>query len=190
MAFTTSPVHCVRKSTPVQCVHKSSRHLRLHTSPVAALPEFTTVLADAFSAPSTILPAEFAEFGRASAASSSSPKFSHLFMNAVGAYVLLSGGMTLLPVLREKMFGIDVEAKAARIAKYLEAAPESNFGWHRADLRTPLPTLDELESFPIGVSQGRRAYLCRADEAIKYDVVEFSKDFTEHYGEKVYVCFV
>jgi len=50
--------------------------------------------------------------------------------------------------------------------------------------------LDELESFPIGVSQGRRAYLCRADEAIKYDVVEFSKDFTEHYGEKVYVCFV
>jgi len=179
-------------STPsIHCVHKTTRHLRLHAAPVAALPEFTNILADAFSAPSTILPSEFAEFGRGYAPTSSSPKFSHVFMNAVGAYVLFSGAMTLIPLVREKIFGVDVEVQAARVARYLEAAPESSFGWHRADLRTPLPALEELEAFPIGVNlEGKRVYLCRAEEAIKYTHVEFSRDFTDHYGEKVYVCFV
>ena len=33
---------------------------------------------------------------------------------------------------------------------YLETAPVSSFGWHNADLRTPLPAYVDLERHPIG----------------------------------------
>lgn len=74
--------------------------------------------------------------------------------------------------------------------------PESSFGWLQADLRRPLPPLEELtaDGHPIGLVDGRRVYLCRIEpeqvreHGIKYGTVEVSKDFTEYYGERVYIC--
>jgi len=81
----------------------------------------------------------------------------------------------------------------------LDSRPQSKFGWLNADLRQPLPqTIDELtEAFPIGIADGRRVYLCRiqpdlVDEAHKqmaaFASIEVSKDFSDYYGEKVYIC--
>ena len=58
-------------------------------------------------------------------------------------------------------------------------------------LGMPLPALGELHEHPIGVRQGRRVFLCTADAALKYETssVELSKDFTEHYGESVFICY-
>ena len=69
---------------------------------------------------------------------------------------------------------------------------ESSFGWHHVDLRTPLPPLSELSittnGYPIGVRDGKRVYLCTARSAMRFGVVERSREFSEHYGAKLYVC--
>lgn len=67
---------------------------------------------------------------------------------------------------------------------------ESRFGWHNVDLRTPLPPLCELERLEhqIGVRDGKRVYLCTAKAAVKFGLVEKSRDFSEYYGTKLYVC--
>ena len=73
-------------------------------------------------------------------------------------------------------------------------APVSSFGWHSADLRDPLPqTLEELREHPVGLMDGRQAYLCSESHLIRsrkmYASIEVSVDFTDHYnGERVYVC--
>lgn len=65
---------------------------------------------------------------------------------------------------------------------------ESSFGWHHADLRSPLPPLSELTEHPVGVRDGKLVYLCTARKAVGYGLVERSRDFSEHYGVPVYVC--
>ena len=62
----------------------------------------------------------------------------------------------------------------------------------QADLRGPLPPLEELDRLRVGrtpaASGGHTLHLCRGDEAIGYASIERSLDFTEHYGEPVYIC--
>ena len=65
-------------------------------------------------------------------------------------------------------------------------------GWVQADLRGPLPPLEELDRLRVGrtpaASGGHTLHLCRGDEAIGYASIERSLDFSEHYGEPVYIC--
>ena len=70
----------------------------------------------------------------------------------------------------------------------------------QVDLRTPLPSFEELTEHPIGVAAGKRAYLCHQEAAVAYythqvtqgelPTVEVSKEFSKHYGgERVYICY-
>ena len=76
----------------------------------------------------------------------------------------------------------------------LVKAPVSSFGWIQADLRKPLPPIEELHEHPIGFRDGRRVVLCTESYLIAsrkmFETIEVSKDFTEHYeeSERVYVC--
>ena len=110
------------------------------------------------------------------------PKFSHALMEAVGAYILLSGACTFAPILKRKL-----GAKDPALA-VLASVPSSRFGWLQADLRRPLPPLEELTSHPIGVRGGRTLYLCRACDALRFSTVERSADFSDFYGESIYIC--
>ena len=75
-------------------------------------------------------------------------------------------------------------------ASILAAAPTTKFGWVQADLRGPLPPLDELDCLRVGTSRetGHTLHLCRAAEAVGFASIERSVDFSEHYGEPVYIC--
>lgn len=66
--------------------------------------------------------------------------------------------------------------------------PASTFGWLQADLRMPLPPLADLETHPIGMRAGQPVYLCRHTHAGQFLVIEHSKEFSEHYGENVFIC--
>ena len=54
--------------------------------------------------------------------------------------------------------------EASRLAASLAAAPTTKFGWVQADLRGPLPPLDELDCLRVGSSRetGHTLHLCRA----------------------------
>ena len=83
-----------------------------------------------------------------------------------------------------------VHASEEAIMKYLDSLPTSTFGWHNVDLRNPLP--DDVSALdtphPIGVHNGRKAFLCSRSAAIHFAKAELSEIFTEHYkGEKVYI---
>ena len=67
--------------------------------------------------------------------------------------------------------------------------PESSFKWHHADLRTPLPPLAELQDHFIGIHSGRRAYLCSREAAFQYGTIEVSKEFSDYYGDQVFICY-
>lgn len=68
-----------------------------------------------------------------------------------------------------------------------------------ADLRTPLPAFEGLDHHPIGTSSGRKVFLCHEPAAIEFlraktgrsptIKVEHSLEFSDHYGQRVYLCF-
>jgi len=158
---------------------------------IGELAELSSALPpDAFGAGPTAfasMPREMAEFAVAP-----QPKFSHTFLTAIGAYTVLSGACTFLPIIQDRLAGSP--RGISKMKTYLSSLPESSFGWLTADLRNPLPPLEDLDEFPIGLRDGRRVYLCRIqpDDAhyhgLRYASIEVSKDFTEHYGERVYIC--
>jgi len=140
-------------------------------------------ISSAIASSSSALPPGFEGF----APQSSEHKFSHYFMLATGSYIL--GGalqMIFMSILRAT--GLAPSLSSRDIAAYLADAPQSTFGWLQADLRTPLPPLEELQVHPIGLRDGKQVFLCTAAEAIKYRAVEVSRDFSEHYGQSVYIC--
>lgn len=107
-------------------------------------------------------------------------------MELTGSYIAVSGSLTFLQAARSK------HRKNGQTAEeQLVSVPESSFKWHQVDLRTPLPPLEALSDapHPLGIHEGKRAYLCGSDQALSYPVVTVSKEFTEHYGERVYICF-
>ena len=172
---------------------------RLHVQPPRMLIEsISTLTAEAFgvlpffgSVPSTFaaLPQELSEL-----AAPAHQKFSHIFLAACGGYTAFSAACTFVPLL--------TRSQEDDLEQFLANRPESSFGWHNADLRKPLPsTLEELSQmngFPLGVHKGRRVYLChiqpeRVREAqthlASFAEIEKSRDFSDFYGETVYVCF-
>lgn len=59
----------------------------------------------------------------------------------------------------------------------------------QADLRGPLPPLDELNRLRVGrTPAGHTLHLCRGEETAGFASIERSLDFSEHYGEPVYIC--
>lgn len=62
------------------------------------------------------------------------------------------------------------------------------FGWINADMSVPLPSLGELKDacHRIGVKDGSTFYLC-GQPSQEYSCAQ-SPDFSEYYGETVYVC--
>jgi hypothetical protein len=158
--------------------------------PPAALLEAASLLADAAA-----LPAEFAQLGLSSAPAI--PRFGDALMNIAGTSVLFSAAHSFAPVLKRK---IETPDATERVRRYLrEDVAASRFGWLQADLRTALPPLEQLTQHPIGLHEGRRVYLCHLDGATAHyqaqvtrgvqPRIEVSDDFTEHYGERVYLCF-
>ena len=69
-----------------------------------------------------------------------------------------------------------------------ESVRLAGFGWLKADLRTPLPTLAELGEacHMVGVRNGSQMFLCAADS--RMGACTESKDFSAYYGVPVYVC--
>jgi len=59
-------------------------------------------------------------------------------------------------------------------------------GWVQADLRGPLPPLEDLDKLRVGVKGGHTLHLCRGEEAVGYASIERSLDFSEHYGASLY----
>jgi hypothetical protein len=184
-------------------VHIGTISHRLHVQPPRML--ISTLIAEAFgvlpsdafgSVPSTFaaLPQELSEL-----AAPAHQKFSHIFLAACGGYTAFSAACTFMPLITRRFMGMGQEDD---LEQFLANRPESSFGWHNADLRKPLPsTLEELSQmngFPLGVHKGRRVYLChiqpeRVREAqthlASFAEIEKSRDFSDFYGETVYVCF-
>ena len=108
----------------------------------------------------------------------------HLF-NAIMGYMAIDMTVFTAKIIQRRLTG-----EAARRASILAAAPTTKFGWVQADLRGPLPPLDELDCLRVGASRetGHTLHLCRAAEAVGFASIERSIDFSEHYGESVYIC--
>lgn len=164
-----------------------SRSIAALLDPAALDASIFTMSTSSMIASSSVLPPEFQNLMDTH---ETHPPFSHYLMNAVGTYIIISGACQFVPRILAKITGVEPTTSEAAIAKYLNAAPISSFGWHNADLRVPLPaSVQELHEHPIGVRDGKRVYLCSAQAAINHHIVELSQDFTEHYGEKVYICY-
>jgi len=110
--------------------------------------------------------------------------FSHYLFNAIMTYIAIDISATAYRAGKRRM--APDEYNAERLA----AAPPTNFGWVQADLRGPLPPLEELVALRVGLDQrsGATLHLCRQDQAIHFHTIERSLDFTEHYGEPVFIC--
>jgi len=63
------------------------------------------------------------------------------------------------------------------------------FGWLNADMSVPLPTLQDLEDSCVRVGQQRGStfYLCK-QKSEGFRACEPSHDFSQYYGESVFVC--
>jgi len=65
------------------------------------------------------------------------------------------------------------------------------FGWLQADLRMPLPSFAELKDacHLVGSWKGNAMFLCSSPQQMGATThCEQSADFTEYYGQPVYVC--
>ena len=94
----------------------------------------------------------------------------------------------LVPKLKRELRSKNaVQAAAPAVAA---AAPKSSFGWLQADMRVPLPSYDELRDacHAIGLDQGEQVYLCASSSGADFDDCAISDDFSEYYGESVYIC--
>lgn len=72
-----------------------------------------------------------------------------------------------------------------------EKPSRTSFGWLHADMRMPLPSLAMLQEacHPIGEHEGRQMYLCAsAQPEGGIGSCERSADFSEYYGDTVYLC--
>ena len=162
------------------------------TGPTASLLECSSLLASVATPPpgfEGMVPPGFEK-----------PHFGDYMMNAAGMYVLVQLFLSFAPVIKERVATPD---RHQRVVNYLssEAVPLSDFTWHHLDMRNPLPnTVEALVEHPIGVHNGRQAFLCHAEAASKFyeeqvtsgvlPAIEVSKDFSDFYnGERVYVCY-
>ena len=64
------------------------------------------------------------------------------------------------------------------------------FGWLHADMRVPLPPLDDLDSacHLIGQQNGHRMFLCTSKSQSEDRECDISSDFSKYYGAEVMVC--
>jgi len=168
---------------------------RQRARPVVALAEMPDLVSGLTSTllAARELPPEFAEFARPHDVQHKWT-FSRYLVTCAAAYTVGFGGSSLFHMVRAKLRpdeeAIPVNANLLR-AK-LTCAPVSKFGWLQRDVRLPLPkSYAELYEAPIGARDGKTVFLCTADAALKYEAheVELSKEFTEHYGESVFICY-
>ena len=108
-------------------------------------------------------------------------------MHAVSFYLLLSGACTFGPVIkREIKARFEASPEESELRPLAARVPTSTFGWLQADMRLPLPPLDELNApHPIGARAGQSLFLCREELALQFAEIERSADFSRHYGEDV-----
>lgn len=97
--------------------------------------------------------------------------------------------MSFAPLIMDKIAG-RTRMPEARREKLLAKVPASTFGWHQADLSSPLPPFAELKAHPIGVHGGRKVVLCHPEHAVDFAEVEYSAPFSAYYGERVYICYL
>lgn len=68
----------------------------------------------------------------------------------------------------------------------------STFGWFHADMRTPLPSLEELQQacHQVGTHEGHYVYLCGSHQPAdaRLGSCLLSDDFTQFYKSPIYVC--
>jgi len=91
---------------------------------------------------------------------------------------------------------LDPDSPKAQLSLFAQSAGEiaearlSSFGWLHADLRTPLPTLEELRTacHLVGEREGHRMFLCASESASGHKVCGASEDFSRYYGEVVFIC--
>lgn len=100
--------------------------------------------------------------------------FSRYLLDAVVLNIVISGASSFWPIFRRKLTNEDP------VATRLARVPESRFGWIQADLRSPLPPIEDLEAHPIGFHGGRPVFLCSQRATSRFLHVERSADFTEH----------
>jgi len=103
----------------------------------------------------------------------------HLF-NAIMGYMAIDTTLFAAKIIKRRM------EPGVQEANRLAAAPATNFGWVQADLRGPLPPLEDLDKLRVGVKGGHTLHLCRGEEAVGYASIERSLDFSEHYGASLY----
>jgi len=154
---------------------------------VLATAELTELFPSGVHFAASAIPADFLPAGTAP-----THKFSDTLMSAVGMYVLLNAGISFLPLIKRRITLSDGERERAQLEAIQASIQESSFGWHQADLRTPLPQYQDIDHHPIGIHNGRKVFLCRLESALhdaNYHEIQYSKEFTEHYGSPVYVCF-
>lgn len=105
----------------------------------------------------------------------------HLF-NAIMTYIAIDGAIAFAPIISRK-FSRTPEADAAkRLAKRLAKVPDTSFGFLQADLRLPLPPLEELHMHPVGRRGSYELYLCRHEHAGRFLTIERSIEFSDHFG--------
>lgn len=169
--------------------------MQRRTATPVALAEVTELLASVQQ-----MPEGFTSADLFTSAPAGHHKFSDMMMMATGVYIMISGASSFIPRIASKLMGTEAQDAAARLSKWLAQCPESSFGWHMADLRTPLPSLEVLGRHPIGYMSGRKVYLCdeqatleflsvRKGEAPILPTIEVSPDFTKHYGTRVYIVY-
>jgi hypothetical protein len=73
-----------------------------------------------------------------------------------------------------------------------DGTARTHFGWLHADLRVPLPPIDELRHacHLIGEHESHQMFLCGTSKPAEgnIDSCEASHDFTKYYGETIYLC--
>ena len=103
-------------------------------------------------------------------------------VDALIFFVALSALMHLMPK--------DIEQPKEDDAPTPEGTT-GGFGWLHADLRTPLPSMEDLREtcHLVGSKDGRHMWLCATNEQDdELEGCSTSTDFSRYYGQPVYVC--
>lgn len=168
--------------------------LAFQAAPLARTP--MRMRSSATSPTMAIIPPEFADL---MAPAQPAFKPGTIMLELTGLYCIVSGSMSFLPLIKNR---IQTPDPSERVRNYLlgDTVPASSFGWHNIDLRHSLPNKVEdlgTNGHEIGIYNGHKAYLCHVDAAIdayvqsvqggKRPAIEVSNEFTEHFGEKVFI---
>lgn len=170
----------------------SARHPPRAKAPLVLLPEPALLPAYLLSATETL--ESLARLGPDSGAAGVEPAEAFTALLLVAAplvYFILRAPSDEEPrPLDPDSYTAQLRKFSTSVGKSAEQERLSTFGWLHADLRTPLPSLEELRDacHLIGERDGHRMWLCASQSATSHKVCGTSNDFSTYYGEEVFVC--